>query len=591
MALLFTLPRVSTIDLVGQVAPRATLQFFRTLTSDPQPVYADAALTTPLNQPVPASDAGLFPAIYLNEELPRYKAVCQDENGSELWTVDPYVTTTTPTQASIGASLYPRTALESSAGVTPINYARFPSPWKDISRFVSDNTGATDVTAQMQNAFAAEKNIVVPAGAFLITSPISLRAGVTVTGAGSPLAAITARGCNAFTVDGDFVVVEKIALFSQNSGGTADPRTHDGIKATGIDGAQRNSVIIRDMYMQGWLNAINWEYTWSSVIDAVRVVQSERCVRIFGECANNHISNSSLEANSGEASIITVINGVDRSEGLMVSNCLLATGEYGIKSDGFISMSVVGCILDLIGIKGMELTGVEGLFVDVPWIYAASSCIDFVDQGSPFAANSSIRVGKAWTHGTGGHAIRVGVNNNNVSISGSTVHLTDAASSNYPIAMLGTGSVTGVHILNSTSQKGILVSAADVQLSGNSGACTVNRTVSPNFTGTLTGCTTSPTGTINYEVVGEEVVLEVLTAIEGTSNDTAATITGLPAILWPARVQQVVARTKDNSALVSSAWQIGTGGVITLFASAASTTFTGSGTKGVPTQTLRYKRT
>ncbi len=60
--------------------------------------------------------------------------------------------------------------------------------------------------------------------------------------------------------------------------------------------------------------------------------------------------------------------------------------------------------------------------------------------------------------------------------------------------------------------------------------------VSGTFTGTLTGCTTSPTGACYYAISGNVCTLFVA-AITGTSNTTAMTITGLPAACQPARTQ------------------------------------------------------
>ena len=59
---------------------------------------------------------------------------------------------------------------------------------------------------------------------------------------------------------------------------------------------------------------------------------------------------------------------------------------------------------------------------------------------------------------------------------------------------------------------------------------------SGTFTGTLTGCTTSPTGACYYAISGNVCTLFVA-AITGTSNTTAMTITGLPAACQPARTQ------------------------------------------------------
>ncbi len=56
-----------------------------------------------------------------------------------------------------------------------------------------------------------------------------------------------------------------------------------------------------------------------------------------------------------------------------------------------------------------------------------------------------------------------------------------------------------------------------------------------SFTGTLTGCTTTPTYVMNYVKVGNAVTLEMATSgFTGTSNATSKTITGMPAIIRPA---------------------------------------------------------
>lgn len=59
------------------------------------------------------------------------------------------------------------------------------------------------------------------------------------------------------------------------------------------------------------------------------------------------------------------------------------------------------------------------------------------------------------------------------------------------------------------------------------------------FTGTLTGCTTSPTGTFTWQRVGNLVTLN-FPALSATSNATTLTITGLPAVIQPATLNQWV---------------------------------------------------
>lgn len=110
---------------------------------------------------------------------------------------------------------------------------------------------------------------------------------------------------------------------------------------------------------------------------------------------------------------------------------------------------------------------------------------------------------------------------------------------------------------------------------------------SGTFTGTLTGCTTSPTGTLRYTVSGAIVTLYI-PAISATSNTTAATVTGAPAAIFPARAQRVMAPIQDNTAKAAGLIQVETDGTLTLYPTVAAGSFTAGGTKGVELITVTY---
>ncbi len=93
------------------------------------------------------------------------------------------------TRETIGLKLSPQTAAEASAGATPINYAKFPSPIRDASRYVSDNTGATDVESEMQ-AFLDISNgeVIIPPGTYLLSQlAINDKAGFRLYGKGATI--------------------------------------------------------------------------------------------------------------------------------------------------------------------------------------------------------------------------------------------------------------------------------------------------------------------------------------------------------------------------------------------------------------------
>jgi len=115
---------------------------------------------------------------------------------------------------------------------------------------------------------------------------------------------------------------------------------------------------------------------------------------------------------------------------------------------------------------------------------------------------------------------------------------------------------------------------------------------SGSFTGTLTGCTTSPTATFNWSRTGNIVVLDLSVGLQATSNSVACTITGLPAAIQPARSQAIpIVSIANNSvgALLGYISLAAGSGTMTLALAATSGSnmqfapgnFTAAGTKGL----------
>lgn len=109
------------------------------------------------------------------------------------------------------------------------------------------------------------------------------------------------------------------------------------------------------------------------------------------------------------------------------------------------------------------------------------------------------------------------------------------------------------------------------------------------FTATLTGCTTSPTGTVSYVKEGKFVTL-LMPTIDATSNSTAATLTGLPASITPATSQFVPCNVIDTGGNLVGMCTLANSGVLHLYKDASLTdVFTNTGLKGIQgPQTLSY---
>lgn len=125
------------------------------------------------------------------------------------------------------------------------------------------------------------------------------------------------------------------------------------------------------------------------------------------------------------------------------------------------------------------------------------------------------------------------------------------------------------------------------------GGVTAGQIAQGSFTGTLTGFTANPTGTVNYQRVGKLVHLWITGAITATSNASTMTMTGLPAIIQPASSNTAPCGEMRSDAGTGGGAVVGTasvnGGTITfnkgltsgsaLIASSGS--WDSSGTKGL----------
>lgn len=99
------------------------------------------------------------------------------------------------------------------------------------------------------------------------------------------------------------------------------------------------------------------------------------------------------------------------------------------------------------------------------------------------------------------------------------------------------------------------------------------------FTATLTGCTTSPTIDFKYTKVGRVVTVTPLTAsVNGVSNSTSKTLTGIPVAISPSVSYYDHSISSDNGGSATmSACLVGSGGTWSLQPNTNSANWTASG--------------
>lgn len=155
--ILFNDPQAKPLSTSGQFQAGSYYLFYLTGTTTPANVYADGALTTPLSQtpgqtqPSCTADGfGRFNPIYMNPAIV-YRVQLFSSTNVKLEDIDPYVVPLTAgglTQSIVGQALYPQTAAEISAGVTPVNYSYPPN---DVRRY----GGSPGASASVNNAAIA----------------------------------------------------------------------------------------------------------------------------------------------------------------------------------------------------------------------------------------------------------------------------------------------------------------------------------------------------------------------------------------------------------------------------------------------------
>jgi hypothetical protein len=168
-------------------------------------------------------------------------------------------------------------------------------------------------------------------------------------------------------------------------------------------------------------------------------------------------------------------------------------------------------------------------------------------------------------------------------------------------ANLATLAGSGTRLVTSTAagQLGNATSATgtSITLSGNLSADSIVSAkfyTEGTFTITGTGFSGTVTGTARYIRIGKSVTL-YLPQLQGTSNATTFTMTGMPAAIRPGRIQWVmITGIVDNTGSeYHGSLSIATDGTIDVYRKTAASSvetnsYTNSGTKGIYTFTVHY---
>lgn len=478
MPQIFVLPRQTALDDDANPLSGALLYFYQTGTTNPQAVYVDAAITTSHANPVVADSTGEFPKIYFNPNASfNYRARLTTASGVQLYQEDDLDRQATVSQELLARTLFPLSEGEIAASITPVNYAYQAGHFfrhltaAQRADYIAGTT-TLDLTTALQNMLlATDRGIAyMPKGFAKITSPLSISAATTLRGDGA-LTRISAYGCDAINITGDFASVQALQIHSFSAAGAADPKTSTGINTGGVNGTQRNSLIFRDVYIRGFLRCFDLTWTWTSVLDHCETQFCTYGVRLFGQSVNNHISNCHFETNSGTACIHLQKDSGIQGEGLFISATFMAAAANAILSDGFFSLGLDSAsMVDIISGIGFDFTGVQSFKCDCQWVYADGGCFMFRDPGSAMDIAATICIGRATTAGASNTLLQFSANNSGLTVIGGEFTKT-GSTGGYPMLISGNNAaVIGSRIINASSNPGIRFGGTNSYAQGVQGA-------------------------------------------------------------------------------------------------------------------------
>jgi hypothetical protein len=589
------LPRQVAL-ISGVVAAGAVLRFYRTGTSTPQSVYTDASLTNAVTSDT-ADASGVFRKLYYNPNAGfDYRVTLEDAFGVVSY-IEDNISRLPVSADDIGAALYPISAAEQSEGLTSDEldkryYYGDPRRYGSVGDGVADDTEALQVCLRVSDG----RTVNIPVGTYLISESLPVYSqNIVGEGSREDVVIVPNGDFACFTNAGhEFIAgsIRRLTIIYNSGVQPSSASGNDnkiGVFFEAVNGRSPNFFEVEDVEVRGaW-----WAYYDNSGSYACNVSRffmwncqngfrkengtTFTLNQVIGLNCNkgfylNNNDDFSLHACANDGAVVTA--GGSANEFIGCVSFTITTFDVGGNDIGG-NDSTMFSFLDCAG-TFMGLSGHANDFSESAGFTSMIKCDDSFITLSGHRHRRSTGLTELTMTGNGTYYSVLAVNGSKVTVVGSEILKPTTAS--------GSPTYNSFHATG-TARIQFLGCATDASVGS---SAYEQYTEAGEFTATLTGCTTSPTGTVRWRV-SDKVVTVQLSAISATSNSTAATLTGtVPAAITPARTQVSAARVTDNTTTAWGIFQIDNVGAITLFPSANGGNFTSSGTKGVDVCSFTY---
>ena len=182
-----------------------------------------------------------------------------------------------------------------------------------------------------------------------ITTAIAISDTIWIQGSGHYTSGLLCDACNGFNVaQGALRVhIEGLSIsLAVRFATTAN--TLQGINLDGASGTEATDHIIRDVYIDGFRDAIGGDYVHNALIDHVRVGNCKNGINWVGANVNNNIVNCQIDVtgNDGICIVIGTSTTTAASEGFMIDSCVLFGGNTGLQANYCSNSTLRGSIVD-----------------------------------------------------------------------------------------------------------------------------------------------------------------------------------------------------------------------------------------------------
>lgn len=243
-----------------------------------------------------------------------------------------------------------------------------------------------------------------------------------------------------------------------------------------------------------------------------------------------------LAPNTGDTVSVSGISG----QGILVSATDLP--RIATFAGGTVVTSMRSYVTGLIGLIGTQTNHALGLRTnDIDRIRIENTgnvTINAPSSGTALSvtgSNTNSSVATITANSSSGNSFGLGVNAGTTAADAALRISNQAANTAY-FYVYGNGSVIvgnpsgGVQGLGTINAQGLYVN----------GVAVPGAPITGTFTGTLTGCTTSPTAVFRYSISGNKVTISLSVNLSATSNSVICNVTGIPLACQPI-VQQTFA--------------------------------------------------